>query len=113
MATNYYAFVEGEKVHIGKRSGGWSFSWNFQNNKYYFDLASLLKFLSKHEICDEYLRMMKWYDFVSMAMTWTPDTSSPDFIMPEGATLINGLIIDEKKYTIIDGLCVSKTVKFF
>lgn len=113
MGTNYYAFVEGEKVHIGKRSCGWSFSWDFQNNKYYFNLASLLKFLSKHEICDEYSRMMKWYDFVSMAMNCTPDTSSPGFIMPEGATLINGLIIHEKYYIIIDGLCVSKNVDFF
>ena len=110
MGTNYFVFVEGEKVHIGKRSGGWSFVWNFQNNKY-DDLSSLLNFISLHDIYDEDSNTMTWYDFFSMAMNWNP-INRPDFVLPEGATLINGLVIDEKYNDIIDGLCVFKHAYF-
>ena len=28
-------FTVGTNVHLGKRSGGWKFCWNFHKNKYY------------------------------------------------------------------------------
>ena len=37
-------FVEGTRVHLGKRSSGWKFLWNFNNNKYYKDKESAVKY---------------------------------------------------------------------
>ena len=29
------SFIEDTNIHLGKRSSGWKFCWNFHNNKYY------------------------------------------------------------------------------
>lgn len=46
-----------EKIHLGKRSGGWQFLWNHNNKKYYQDnLESIKEFLNDGDgwIEDEY-----------------------------------------------------------
>ena len=46
-----------EKIHLGKRSGGWQFLWNHNNKQYYQDnLESIKEFLNDGDgwIEDEY-----------------------------------------------------------
>ncbi len=38
-------FLENMKIHIGKRSSGWKFLWNFQDGKFYTNKEELLKFI--------------------------------------------------------------------
>ena len=41
-------FLDGLSVHIGKRSGGWKFCWNFHDNKYYSNKEELLSYITSH-----------------------------------------------------------------
>ena len=34
-------FTENTSIHLGKRSGGWKFLWNFHDNKYYSNKEEL------------------------------------------------------------------------
>jgi hypothetical protein len=36
-------FLEDTNIHLGKRSSGWKFCWNFHKEKYYHDKESLLE----------------------------------------------------------------------
>lgn len=43
------------KIHLGKSSMGWQFIWNHNNAKYYeLNLPSIINFLQKGNIYDEY-----------------------------------------------------------
>jgi hypothetical protein len=42
-------FIDGTNVHLGKRSSGWKFCWNFHKEKYYKDKESLLNFIRQVE----------------------------------------------------------------
>lgn len=44
-----------EKVHLGKRSHGWQFLWDFHNGRYFkANLESIKEFLKDKIIVDEY-----------------------------------------------------------
>lgn len=73
---NYdYKDEEGHKlkVHLGKRSGGWKFLWNFHRNKFYHDKKSLIEFIKGGRIFDEYGEEWTSEEFINMAMNWCPD----------------------------------------
>ena len=63
-------FIEGTSIHLGKRSGGWKFCWNFHNNQYYKDKESLLKFIRSGRVVDEYGDEMDREEFITMALEW-------------------------------------------
>jgi len=86
-------FVEGTNIHLGKRSSGWKFCWNFHNNQYYKDKESLLAFIRSGRVVDEYGDEMDREEFITMALEW----GQP-----------NGLVADKE----IDGLRVSSSTKF-
>ena len=107
-------FVDGTNIHLGKRSGGWKFCWNFHNNQYYKDKESLLKFIRSGRVVDEYGDEMDREEFITMALEW----GQP-----------NGLVADEKYFEQrnqnrwmsnpsnyydkeIDGLRVSSSTEF-
>ena len=47
-----------EEIHLGKRSCGWQFLWDYHNGKYYeANLESIKKYLSDKIIYDEYGRI--------------------------------------------------------
>ena len=112
MESVWDKFTEGTSIHLGKRSAGWKFCWNFHNNKYYKDRDSLLDFIRSGRVVDEYGEVWNVEIFINMAFEW----GQPD-----------GLIVDEK-YTrensswlsnpqdyadkIIDGLRVSSSTEF-
>ena len=106
-------FVEDTSIHLGKRSSGWKFCWNFNNNKYYSNKEELLSFIRSGRIIDEYGQEHDVEEFIEMALNW----GEP-----------NGLVFDEDyeknksgssyfhgpKYwdRLVDGLRVSSSTDF-
>ena len=109
-------FLEDTKIHLGKRSHGWKFCWNFNKDKFYSDKESLLEYIRSGRVVDEY--GTEWFpdEFIEMALTW---------FEPDGM-LVNeeyrkeqrkkgvGSFFDRPEYDdkIIDGLRVSTSTDF-
>ena len=47
-------FIDGTNIHLGKRSSGWKFCWNFHKDKYYSNKEELLSFIRSGRIVDEW-----------------------------------------------------------
>lgn len=63
-------FSEETDIHLGKRSMGWKFCWNFHKNKYYSDKESLEAFVRSGRIVDEYGEELLPDEFLEMAYDW-------------------------------------------
>ena len=93
MGTNYYRIANDEElkrrrgelkevsedidedgllfgIHLGKRSAGWLFLWNFHNHKYYSNKEELFKYIRRGTIVDEYCRSIDTEEFIKMALEW-------------------------------------------
>lgn len=107
-------FVEGTSVHLGKRSGGWKFCWNFHKEKYYKDKESLLNFIRSGRVVDEYGREIEVEEFIQMALEW----GQPDGLVSDeeyfNKTGYHSWMSDPSKYydKEIDGLRVSSSTEF-
>jgi len=107
-------FMKGMSVHLGKRSGGWKFCWNFHDNKYYTNKDELIGFVLSGRIVDEYgEEITNPQDFLDMSFEWgEPDGLSVNeeyYKSNEQDTFFN----DPKYYDkIIDGLRVSSSTEF-
>lgn len=66
-------FTQDTQVHLGKRSGGWRFCWNFHDNKYYSTKEELFKFIRSGRVVDEYGEEQDPAEFIKMAIEWCPD----------------------------------------
>ena len=66
-------FTQDTQVHLGKRSGGWRFCWNFHDNKYYSTKEELFKFIRSGRVVDEYGEEQEPNEFIKMAIGWCPD----------------------------------------
>jgi hypothetical protein len=106
-------FVDGTSIHLGKRSGGWKFCWNFNNNKYYSNKEELLAFIRSGRVVDEYGDEQDVEDFIEMALNWgEPDGLVFDEEYENNKT--NSSYFHGPKYwdTLIDGLRVSTSTEF-
>ena len=63
-------FMEDVMIHVGKRSSGWKFCWNFHNGKFYNSKKELLKFIRNGRIIDEYGTLHDTEEFIEMALNW-------------------------------------------
>ncbi len=63
-------FINGTNVHLGKRSAGWKFCWNFHKNKYYSNKEELLNFIRSGRVVDEYGEEQDINEFILMALNW-------------------------------------------
>lgn len=63
-------FIKDAYVHLGKRSMGWKFCWNFHDNHYYSNKQELLEFIKSGRILDEYGEEIDADEFIEMAMEW-------------------------------------------
>ena len=70
IANPWDEFIEGTSIHLGKRSSGWKFVWNFHKEKYYKDKESLLNFIRSGRVVDEYGDEMDVEEFITMALEW-------------------------------------------
>lgn len=110
-------FLKDTNVHLGKRSMGWKFCWNFHNNLYYSNKEELLDFIRSGRVVDEYGEEQDAEEFVEMALNWgEPDGHlvNEEYrkkIKSEGL----GSFYTDPKYDdiVIDGLRVSSSIEFF
>ena len=106
-------FIEGTSIHLGKRSMGWRFCWNFHDNRYYQDRASLLAFVRSGRVVDEYGEEMDVEQFIAMALAWgEPDglTADAEYFKENPH---NWMSRPEDHYDReIDGLRVSSSTQF-
>lgn len=110
-------FLTDTNIHLGKRSGGWKFCWNFHDMKYYSNKEKLLSFIRSGRVVDEYGEEWNVEDFIKMALEWG---------QPDGHVLNeeyrkdlrskgHGMFwLDDEKHDdlIIDGLRVSTSTSF-
>ena len=104
-------FTQDMRIHLGKRSSGWRFCWNFHHNKYYTNREELLAFIRSGRVVDEYGEEMSAEEFIEMALNWCPDGLIGD---KEYHTNKKGQYwVTESMYDIdIDGLRVSSSSEF-
>ena len=106
-------FLEDMKIHIGKRSSGWKFLWNFQDGKFYTNKEELLTFIRSGRVVNEYGEIQNTEEFIKMALEWG---------QPDGCVL-NQEYIDKHKSNHssyissyydkeVDGLRVSSHTEF-
>lgn len=107
-------FTDGTSIHLGKRSGGWKFCWNFHKNQYYSNKEQLLSFIRSGRVVDEYGEEWDVEEFIAMALEWgQPDGWVLDEEYEKEQRKKGGLTWGAKYYdSIIDGLRVSSTTEF-
>lgn len=110
-------FVDGLKIHIGKRSGGWKFLWNFQEGKFYTNKEELLKFIRSGRIVDEYGELQDTEEFIKMALEWGQPNGhvyDKNYLDEQIKTTNYRPFSDMSKYydKEIDGLRVASTTEF-
>lgn len=107
-------FLEDMKVHLGKRSAGWKFTWNFNGNKFYSNKEELLAFIRKGRVVDEYGAEMEVEEFIKMALEWgQSDGCSYNEDYARKNNLFGMDYVDPAQYDrTIDGLNVSAHKEF-
>lgn len=105
-------FIEGTNVHLGKRSSGWKFCWNFHEKKFYSNKEELLSFISSGRVIDEYGNLINHEEFIEMAFNW--DGIIFDEAYEKEQSEKPGYLPHGSKYhdKIIDGLRVSSSPDF-
>ena len=107
-------FLDGTAVHLGKRSMGWKFCWNFQDNKYYSNKEELIKFVLSGRVVDEYGEEIDSQEFLDMAFNWgEPDGLVADKEYFDTTNHHHWMSNPEDYYDIVvDGLRVSSSTEF-
>jgi hypothetical protein len=107
-------FTNETSIHLGKRSGGWKFCWNFHNDKFYSNKEELLNFIRRGRVVNEYGEEQRIEEFITMALEWgQPDGLVHDLKYEEEQS-------KEGRHTwgathwdrIVDGLRVSSAIDF-
>ena len=63
-------FINETSVHLGKRSSGWKFLWNWNDGKYYRTKKDLLGFIRSGRVVNEYGELIDAEEFIKMALEW-------------------------------------------
>lgn len=74
MGTNYYTKTKKcescghkpEGIHLGKSSGGWQFSFQYNGGQFYKNVTEMKEWLKDKEIEDEYGRKISQEEFWQM-----------------------------------------------
>jgi hypothetical protein len=107
-------FMGGTSIHLGKRSSGWKFCWNFHKNRHYHDKESLLEFIRAGRVVNEYGEEIPTEEFIQMALDW----GQPDGWVHNAEYEKHQRELGHKTWgpsyydTIIDGLRVSTSTEF-
>ena len=109
-------FMDKINIHLGKRSMGWKFCWNFHDNKYYSNKEELLNFIRSGRVIDEYGDEIEVEEFIEMVLSWgEPDGAIYDKEYRKKqwdkgtVTFLHSESYDDK---VIDGLRVSSSTDF-
>jgi hypothetical protein len=105
-------FVHRTTIHLGKRSSGWKFCWNFHENKFYSNKEELFNFIRSGRVVDEYGVMMDTEEFIQMALDW--DGLIFDKEYEKNKEKETGYLPFGNRYhdKLIDGLRVSSSTDF-
>jgi len=104
-------FTEKTSIHLGKRSMGWKFLWDFNENKYYSNKEELFQFIKSGRVVDEYGEEMNGDEFIKMALEWNqPDGYDAKMYRREHPRQYSHDF--EKKEEYIDGLRVAPYTDF-
>jgi hypothetical protein len=106
-------FIDGNSIHLGKRSGGWKFCWNFHKNTYYTNKEELFAFIRSGRVVDEYGKEWNPEEFIEMAMNWDPagwDTQT--YYEENPRDRIHWVDYSLYYDSYIDGLRVSSSTEF-
>ncbi len=63
-------FLEDTRIHLGKRSMGWKFLWNWNDEKFYKTKDDLFKFIRSGRVVNEYGEVINQEEFIRMALDW-------------------------------------------
>ena len=103
-------FTDELTVHLGKRSMGWKFLWNFNEDKFFKDKESLLEFIKSGRILDEYGDELSQDEFIEMSFSWGQedgfDSESYYLKYPESRNSWS------KPERYVDGLRISDSTDF-
>jgi len=105
-------FTNGNSIHLGKRSGGWKFCWNFNDNKYYSNKEELLEFIRSRRVVDEYGEELQPDEFIQMALEWNKDdgmVADEEYMMKNHSWMPDPSSYADRE---IDGLRVSTSTEF-
>lgn len=107
-------FLEGTAIHLGKRSSGWKFCWNFNDNKYYSSKEELIQFVLSGRVVNEYGEEIDSQEFLDMAFAWgEPDGLVVDAEYFEKNERMSWMSNPSDYYDkIVDGLRVSSSTEF-
>lgn len=107
-------FLHGTKVHLGKRSGGWKFCWNFHKDQHYSNKAELIKYVLSGRVVDEYGEEWDPQTFLDMAFNWgEPDGWIHDAAYEEEQRKKGAHVWGPKYWDrLVDGLRVSSSTEF-
>jgi hypothetical protein len=107
-------FIEGTSIHLGKRSSGWKFCWNFHKDKYYSNKEELIQFILSGRVVDEYGEQIDSQEFLDMAFAW----GEPDGLVADkeyfDSTNHHSWMSNPSDYydKEVDGLRVSSSTEF-
>lgn len=110
-------FMSGVNIHLGKRSSGWKFIWNFHKNQYYTNKEELLAFIRSGRVVDEYGEEWEVEVFIKMALDWgQPDGAIYNKEYEDRQFIKTGFrpsFIGSDFYNQeIDGLVISRNTEF-
>lgn len=104
-------FTDDVEIHLGKRSAGWKFLWNFHKKKYYSDKDELFAFIRSGRVVNEYGEELSADEFIEMALDWNKDNGYDlDKYYQEHPRQYHYDYIEREQY--IDGLRVSPSTDF-
>lgn len=105
-------FLEGTNIHLGKRSSGWKFLWNWNDSKYYKTKKELFEFIRSGRVVDEYGREMNVDEFIQMALEWGQEDGWDIETYYKEYPDHNPFILNRKHEEYLDGLRVSTSTEF-
>ena len=101
-------FTDATRIHLGKRSSGWKFLWNFNGGKYYRTKNDLFEFIRSGRVVNEYGEEINQEEFIEMALNW----DGIDLIEYYKQNPSRRAYSFDSEEIYIDGLRVSNSVEF-
>jgi len=106
-------FIEDMNVHLGKRSMGWKFCWNFHKNKFYSNKEELLSFIRSGRVINEYGELQDTEEFINMALTWCEDgLDNQTYYETNPSKKVHWIPSSKYDDKYVDGLRISSSTDF-
>ena len=97
MGTNYYAIINKckackrkDKVHLGKSSYGWRFTFQYNRGKYYKNITEMKTWLKDKEIRDEYGERVSYTTFWKMVAVKQKEEYAYSLLHPSSTDFMIG-----------------------